>query len=75
MEGGIASSDRIEFSKTRLERLGFFQTVNVETVPVPGADDLVDVNYSVEEQPTGSLCFRWLLSGFGCYSRCQRLRK
>jgi outer membrane protein insertion porin family len=55
MEGGIASSDRIEFSKTRLERLGFFQTVNVETVPVPGADDLVDVNYSVEEQPTGSL--------------------
>jgi len=55
MEGGIASSDRIEFSKTRLERLGFFQTVNVDTVPVPGSDDLVDVNYSVEEQPTGSL--------------------
>ncbi len=55
MEGGIASSDRIEFSKTRLERLGFFKAVNVDTVPVPGTDDLVDVNYSVEEQPTGSL--------------------
>ncbi|MBK1852420.1 MULTISPECIES: outer membrane protein assembly factor BamA [unclassified Marinobacter] len=55
MEGGIASSDRIEFSKTRLERLGFFKTVNVDTVPVPGTDDLVDVNYSIEEQPTGSL--------------------
>jgi len=55
MEGGVASSDRIEFSKTRLERLGFFQTVDVETVPVPGTDDLVDVNYSVREQPTGSL--------------------
>ncbi|MGO3692841.1 outer membrane protein assembly factor BamA [Marinobacter sp.] len=55
MEGGVASSDRIEFSKTRLERLGFFQVVNVDTVPVPGTDDLVDVNYSVEEQPTGSL--------------------
>ncbi|XOB91110.1 outer membrane protein assembly factor BamA [Pseudomonadota bacterium 24LQ007] len=55
MEGGVASSDRIEFSKTRLERLGFFQTVDVETVPVPGTDDLVDVNYSVQEQPTGSL--------------------
>ncbi|MBK1874220.1 outer membrane protein assembly factor BamA [Marinobacter sp. 1-3A] len=55
MEGGIASSDRIEFSKTRLERLGFFKMVNVDTVPVPGTDDLVDVNYSVEEQPTGSL--------------------
>lgn len=55
MEGGVASSDRIEFSKTRLERLGFFKGVNVDTVPVPGTDDLVDVNYSVEEQPTGSL--------------------
>jgi outer membrane protein insertion porin family len=55
MEGGVASSDRLEFSKTRLERLGFFKTVNVETVPVPGTDDLVDVNYNVEEQPTGSL--------------------
>lgn len=55
MEGGIASSDRIEFSKTRLERLGFFQTVDVDTAPVPGTDDLVDVNYSVTEQPTGSL--------------------
>lgn len=55
MEGGVASSDRIEFSKTRLERLGFFQTVDVDTVPVPGTDDLVDVNYAVTEQPTGSL--------------------
>ncbi len=55
MEGGVASSDRIEFSKTRLERLGYFKDVKVETVPVPEADDLVDVNYSVEEQPTGSL--------------------
>lgn len=55
MEGGVASSDRIEYSKTQLERLGFFKTVNVDTVPVPGTDDQVDVNYSVEEQPTGSL--------------------
>ncbi|MGM0774100.1 MAG: outer membrane protein assembly factor BamA [Pseudomonadota bacterium] len=55
MEGGVASTDRIEFSKTRLERLGFFETVDVETVPVPGTDDMVDVNYSVREQATGSL--------------------
>lgn len=55
MEGGVASTDRIEFSKTRLERLGFFQTVDVDTTPVPGTDDMVDVNYSVVEQPTGSL--------------------
>lgn len=55
MEGGVASTDRIEFSKTQLERLGFFQGVQVDTTPVPGSDDLVDVTYSVEEQPTGSL--------------------
>ncbi|MCK7544481.1 outer membrane protein assembly factor BamA [Marinobacter bryozoorum] len=55
MEGGVASTDRIEFSKDQLERLGFFRSVSVDTVPVPGSDDLVDVNYSVEEQPTGSL--------------------
>ncbi|MDX1458149.1 MAG: outer membrane protein assembly factor BamA, partial [Marinobacter sp.] len=55
MEGGVASTDRIEFSKTRLERLGFFKSVDVETVPVLGTDDQVDVNYTVEEQPTGSL--------------------
>ncbi|MGM0571390.1 outer membrane protein assembly factor BamA [Marinobacter sp.] len=55
MEGGVASTDRIEFSKDQLERLGYFRSVSVDTTPVPGSDDLVDVNYSVEEQPTGSL--------------------
>ncbi|MBS3804949.1 MAG: outer membrane protein assembly factor BamA [Oleiphilaceae bacterium] len=55
MEGGVASTDRIEASKTQLNRLGFFRQVDVETEQVPGTDDLVDVNYQVEEQPTGSL--------------------
>jgi|TARA_Y100001970_G_scaffold278677_1_gene384717 outer membrane protein insertion porin family len=55
MEGGWASTYLIDQSKTRLERLGFFKEVNVETVPVPGTDDLIDVNYSVEEQPSGSV--------------------
>ena len=55
MEGGVASTDRIEFSKDQLERLGYFRRVSVDTVPVPGTDDMVDVNYTVEEQPTGSL--------------------
>ncbi|WP_396589042.1 outer membrane protein assembly factor BamA [Bermanella sp. R86510] len=55
MEGGWASTELIEQSKTRLEQLGFFKTVNVETPKVPGSDELVDVNYSVEEQPSGSL--------------------
>ncbi|WP_148863354.1 outer membrane protein assembly factor BamA [Marinobacter fonticola] len=55
MEGAVASTDLIEYSKTKLERLGFFKTVDVETVRVPGRDDQIDVNYSVEEQATGSL--------------------
>jgi outer membrane protein insertion porin family len=55
MEGAVASTDRIEFSKTQLERLGFFERVTVDTAPVPGQDDLVDVNFDVVEQPTGSL--------------------
>jgi len=55
MEGGWASTYLIDQSKLRLERLGFFKEVNVETVPVPGTDDQVDVNYTVEEQPSGSI--------------------
>lgn len=55
MEGGWASTYLIDQSKTRLERLGYFKEVNVETPQVPGSDDLVDVNYSVEEQPSGSV--------------------
>lgn len=55
MEGGWASTELIEQSKSRLEQLGFFKGVNVETPKVPGTDDLIDVNYNVEEQPSGSL--------------------
>ncbi|MBU6956401.1 outer membrane protein assembly factor BamA [Pseudomonas sp. CVAP len=55
MEGGWASTYLIDQSKTRLERLGFFKEVNVETPAVPGVDDQVDVNYAVEEQPSGSI--------------------
>lgn len=55
MEGGVASTDQIDFSRAQLDRLGFFRSVDVETTPVPGASDQVDVTYRVEEQPTGSL--------------------
>nr|WP_225777830.1 outer membrane protein assembly factor BamA [Pseudomonas sp. Marseille-Q3773] len=55
MEGGWASTYLIDQSKTRLERLGFFKEINVETPAVPGTDDQVDVNYSVEEQASGSI--------------------
>ena len=55
MEGGWASTFLIDQSKTRLERLGYFKEVNVETPAVAGVDDQVDVNYSVEEQASGSI--------------------
>lgn len=55
MEGAWASGQQIENSKVRLERLGFFKGVTVETPRVPGEDDQIDVNYSVEEQPSGSI--------------------
>ena len=55
MEGGSASSALIERSKQRLERLGFFKEVEVETRPVPGTNDQLDVYYTVEEQPSGSI--------------------
>ncbi len=55
MEGASANTLKIEQSKVRLERLGFFRQVTVETPPVPGTSDQIDVNYTVEEQPSGSI--------------------
>ena len=55
MEAGSANNALIEMSKVRLERLGFFKEVNVENVPVAGTNDQIDVVYSVEEQPSGSI--------------------
>lgn len=55
MEGGWASTAQIDLSKVRLERLGYFRTVNVETPEVPATDDQIDVQFTVEEQPSGSI--------------------
>ncbi|MDG2035101.1 MAG: outer membrane protein assembly factor BamA [Pseudomonadales bacterium] len=55
MEGGLASTNLIELSRVRLERLGFFKEAKVETSKVPGVDDLIDVRYRVEEQSSGSV--------------------
>lgn len=55
MEAAWASTNKIERSKTRLERLGYFQEVNVETPAVAGTTDQIDVNYNVVEKPSGNL--------------------
>ena len=54
-EGSWASASLIDLSKQRLGRLGYFEGVNVETPLVPGTEDQIDVNFSVTEQPTGSI--------------------
>ncbi len=55
MEGGWYSSEKVERSRTRLDRLGYFEDVNVETPSVPGTTDQLDVNYSVKETSSGSV--------------------
>ncbi|MDX1266704.1 MAG: outer membrane protein assembly factor BamA, partial [Oceanisphaera sp.] len=57
MEGARLSSEDVEQSRTRLNRLGFFETVEVETRRIPGEDDQVDLDVNVKEQPAGSINF------------------
>ena len=55
MESGWISARAIERSRVRLNRLGFFESVTVETPAVPGASDQVDVDFTVIERPSGNL--------------------
>lgn len=55
MEGGWFSAEKIARSKERIDRLGFFSEVNIETPPVSGTNDQVDVNVSVVERSTGNI--------------------
>ena len=64
-EGAWSSDNSIESGKVRLERLGYFKEVNVETVPVVGTDDQIDIIYSVEEENTGSIGGNLGYSDFG----------
>ncbi|MBI2296906.1 MAG: outer membrane protein assembly factor BamA, partial [Betaproteobacteria bacterium] len=62
LEGGWYSTERIALSRQRIDKLGYFTEVNVETPAVPGTTDQVDVNVSVVEKPTGQVLFG---AGFG----------
>lgn len=55
MEGGWYAADKIQRSRERVERLGYFSDINVETPPVTGTTDQVDVNLSVTEKATGNI--------------------
>jgi outer membrane protein insertion porin family len=69
LEGAWYDGTRIERSKVRVRRLGYFEegSVNVETPPVPGTTDQVDIELSVAEKNTGNL-----LAGVG-YSSTEGL--
>jgi outer membrane protein insertion porin family len=67
VEGAWYSQAAIDRSKIRLQRLGFFKRVEIDTPKVPGTEDQVDVNVKVEEQSAGAFQF-----GFG-YSALEGL--
>src|SRR5439155_19879957 len=55
LESAWYDGARIERSKVRIKRLGYFEEVNIETPPVPGTADQADVEVTVVEKATGSL--------------------
>ncbi len=56
-EGSWFSQVAVDRSRVRLRRLGYFETVDVETTPVPGTSDQVDVVFNVKETTSGSFVF------------------
>jgi len=57
LEGSYYDASKIELSRRRIDRTQFFKDVSVETAPVAGSADQIDVNFTVEEKPTGAIQF------------------
>lgn len=55
MEAAWYEGEKIRQSRNRVDRLGFFKDVSLETSEVPGSPDLVDLTVTVSEKPTGSV--------------------
>ena len=55
MEGGWYDDERVKLSKQRIDKTDYFSEVTVETPPVPGTTDQIDVNYNVTEKSTGNV--------------------
>jgi len=55
LEGAFYDGQKLQQSKERLDRLGYFEEVEISTEPVAGTTDQVDVTYRVKEKPTGNL--------------------
>ncbi|MDR1849043.1 MAG: outer membrane protein assembly factor BamA [Zoogloeaceae bacterium] len=67
MEGGWYNAEQVRISRQRVDNLDYFTEVTVDTEPVPGMADQVDVNLAVTEKPTGNL-----MLGMG-YSKEERV--
>ena len=57
LEGAFYDASKIQLSRRRIDRTQFFSEVGVETHPVEGSPDQVDVVYTVKEKPTGAVLF------------------
>jgi len=57
LEGAWFSTAKVQRSRVRLQRLGFFEDVNIETPPVAGSPDQVDINVSVKERLVNNFMF------------------
>lgn len=57
MESAWYAGDKIKRSKERIQRLNFFDNVELETPSIPGVNDQVDMNVTVAEKATGSVQF------------------
>ena len=66
LEASWYDGEKIKLSRDRVNRLGFFTEVNLETQEVPGSPDQVDLLVSVTEKPTGSIT---LGAGFSSYEK------
>jgi outer membrane protein insertion porin family len=71
LEGSFFDSQKLQLSKQRIDKTGFFSEVEIETPSVPGTTDQVDVTVRVKERPTGAVLLglgfsnvdRFILSG------------
>jgi outer membrane protein insertion porin family len=55
MEGAWYDDERVRLSKERIDKTDYFGEVNVETPPVPGTTDQIDINVSVTEKTNGNI--------------------
>ena len=54
MEGSVLASDKLERSKIRIQRLSFVEEIELDTRPVPGTDNQVDIDVTITERLSGS---------------------